>query len=201
MRYQSVYFSSLLQVQWKSNKFPLLSFCCWGSPPLFVYLFCFKISKLNSKPLCLLHYPLLAVNETSTYQFKNQSKIVVWSGRLFEKYPLFVLELASLLAMFWPAQQMSLRGCHHLSRFTLFPIFSPTSLQPLPTPIFSAYNSIYPDSPSFFSPTSLQSIVSAYTSATYSDLPSFLFSHQHLFNLFQTYSHPSSSLFLPTIIV
>ena len=149
MRYQSVYFSSLLQVQWKSNKFPLLSFCCWWSPPLFVYLFCFKISKLNSKPLCLLHYPLLAVNETSTYQFKNQSKIVVWSGRLFEKYPLFVLELATLLAMFWPAQQMSLRGCHHLSRFTLFPIFSPTSLQPLPTPIFSAYNSIYPDSPSF----------------------------------------------------
>ena len=119
-------------------------------PPLFVlHLFCFKIPKLNSKSLCLLHYPLLAVNETSTYQFKNQSKIVVWSGRLFEKYPLFVLELASLLAMFWPAQQMSLRGCHHLSRFTLFPIFSPTSLQPLPTPIFSAYNSIYPDSPSF----------------------------------------------------
>ena len=94
MRYQSVYFSSLLQVQWKSNKFLLLIFCCWWSPPLFVYLFCFKISKLNSKPLCLLHYALLAVNETSTYQFKNQSKIVVWSGRLFEKYPLFVLELA-----------------------------------------------------------------------------------------------------------
>ena len=135
------------------------------------------------------------------HQFKNQSKIVVWSGRLFEKYPLFVLELASLLAMFWPAQQMSLRGCRHLSRFTLFPIFSPTFLQPLPTPIFSAYNSIYPDSPSFFSPTSVQSIFSAYTSATYSDLTSFLFSHQHLFNLFQTYSHPLSSLFLPTIIV
>ena len=201
MRYQSVYFSSLLQVQWKSNKFPLLSCCCWWSPPLFVYLFCFKISKLNSKPLCLLHYPLLAVNETSTFQFKNQSKILVWSGRLFEKSPPFVLELATLLAMFWPAQQMSLRGCHHLSRFTLFPIFSPTSLQPLPTPIFSAYNSIYPDSPSFFPPKSLQSIFSAYTSATYSDFTSFLFSHQHLFNLFQTYSHPLSSLFLPTIIV
>ena len=190
MRYQSVYFSSLLQVQWKSNKFLLLIFCCWWSPPLFVYLFCFKISKLNSKPLCLLHYALLAVNETSTYQFKNQSKIVVWSGRLFEKCPLFVLELASLLAMFWPAQQMSLRGCHHLSRFTLFPIFSPTSLQLFPAPIFSAYNSIYPDSPSFFSPASLQSIFSSYTSATYSDLTFFLFSHQHLFNLFQTYSHP-----------
>ena len=132
-------------------------------PPLFVlHLFCFKIPKLNSKSLCLLHYPLLAVNETSTYQFKNQSKIVVWSGRLFEKYPLFVLELASLLAMFWPAQQMSLRGCHHLSRFTLFPIFSPTSLQPLPSPIFSAYNS-----------------------DIYSDFTSSLFSHQHLFNLFQ----------------